>query len=240
VALVRGDMVVLSVQLIGAAFLSLRWPLRRALVPGLVMVALVAPMYAGYAVTYGDPFYPGTYGATVNRNLEFQDRLGTPGFPTREQYALNWASPPYISATTYFFGYHTPLEFATYSARGFVRIFPEFLYRDQPLRLVVFLVGAGLLLLGRRWLLPFAIVVALVPFYSFLAGAPGPMFVPRYAYHVLPFTELAAGFALCTALLWAARVVSGRILAPPWRYGRSERRDSPSRRWGSAAARSAG
>ncbi len=218
VALVRGDMIVLTLELIGAAALVLRWHWRRALVPAALVATLVAPMYAGYAVTYGDPFYPGTYGATVNRNLEFQDRLGTPGFPTREQYALNWASPPYISASTYFFGYHTPVQFVTYAARGFLRIFPEFLYRDQPLRLVVFLAGAGLLLAQRRWLLPFAIVVGLVPFYSFLAGAPGPMFVPRYAYHVLPFTELAAGFALVTGLLWASRLMAGRLpihVAPP-------------------------
>ena len=209
--LVRADMVVLAGLIVTLGAIALRWDWREWLAATGVVAALAGPMYGGYALTRLDPFFPGTYGATVNRNLEFQHRLGTPGFPTPEQYAVNWAAPPYTSPMTYFFGYHTPAEFIQFSARGFLRIFNEFLYRGQPVRLAAFLAGAALLLVRRRWLAPSLVVVGLVPFYSFLAGAPGPMFVPRYAHHVLPYTELIAGYGLgALPLLVLHRVAAAR------------------------------
>jgi hypothetical protein len=206
--LIRADMLILATELILAAALVWRWPWRRFLLTPILMALLSGPMYVGFAATHGDPFYPGTYGATVNRNLEFPERHGTPGFPTTEEYATNWSSGPTISPTTYFFSYHTVPQFILYALRGVPRIFQEFVYRNEPVRLALFAAGVALLLIGRRWLVPFALAVTLFPFYSFMAGAPGPMFVPRYAHHALPYAELAAATALCAlplALWWGIR-----------------------------------
>jgi hypothetical protein len=166
-------------------------------------------MYVGYAFTHRDPFYPGTYGATVNRNLEFPERMGQPGFPSPEAYAANWAAGPTVSPLTYFFGYHTPRQFVSYSVRGMGRIFSDILFRDQRVVLVLFAVGLALLLVTRRWLVPLGLLLALVPFYAFLAGVPNPwVFAPRYAYHALPLAAIAVGYAL-----WMA-------FSLPWRLGR--------------------
>ena len=230
--LVRGDMLLLALELLVAAALFRSWPpgrnvgrgmgwdwlrqqdWKRLALPFVMLIAIAGPMYAGFGVTQRDVFYPGTRGATVNRNLEFPERMGTPGFPTRAEYESDWTSGPPISASAYFLGYHTPLQFVTYAVRGLGRIFYDFLYLGQPVRLALFVAGTALLLFRRRWLIPLVVLVSLVPFYSFLAGAPGPMFVPRYAHHVLPYTELAAAYAVCALPLALWAIQSGRHQTP--------------------------
>jgi hypothetical protein len=216
--LVRADMLVLAVMAVTLGAVALRWDWREWVAAVCVMGVLSAPMYAGYAFTRLDPFYPGTYGATVNRNLEFPERMGTPGFPSPEAYAADWAAGPPISPMTYFFGYHTLPTFVEYSVRGFLRIFPDILFRDQlvlggrPVALWLFIAGTAALLATRRWLIPFVVVLSLMPFYAFMAGVPNPwVFAPRYAHHTLPYATLAAGFAVWALPLWlAARYGSGR------------------------------
>lgn len=201
--LVRADMLVLAGLVVSLAALALRWRIREWLLAGAVCGLLSGPMYVGYAFTHRDPFHPGTYGATVNRNLEFPERMGTPGFPTAEEYAANWAAGPRISPMTYFFGYHSVPQFVEYSVKGFVRIFPTILFRDQPITLWLFVLGMALLLARRRWLVPFVVVICLAPFYAFMAGVPNPwVFAPRYAHHALPFAVLAAAHGAWFLPLW--------------------------------------
>jgi hypothetical protein len=203
IVLTRADMVVLAGALLTLGALALRWPWRSWLAAVAVTGLLAGPMYVGYSFTHGDPFYPGTYGATVNRNLEFPERMGTPGFPSPEAYAANWAAGPMISPMRYFFGYHTPAQFVEYVVRGFGRIIHGILFRDQPLVLALFAAGMAALLVGRRWLVPGLVVISLVPFYAFLAGVPNPWVFPsRYAHHALPFAALAAAYGLWCLPLW--------------------------------------
>jgi hypothetical protein len=195
--LVRQDMLVIVGPCITLAALAMGWGWRRWVAALAVAGAVAGPMYVGYAFTQGDPFYPGTYGSTVNRNLEFPERMGTPGFPSAEEYAANWAAGPKISPTTYFFGYHSPPQFVAYMARGLVRIFREILFGQQPVVLLLFVAGCAALLVDRRWLVPFALAVSLLPFYAFMAGVPNPWVFPgRYAHHALPYAALAAAYAL--------------------------------------------
>jgi hypothetical protein len=235
VVLVRADMVVLAGIVVTAAALALRWPWRAWLSTVLVMGLLAGPMYIGYWFTHGDPFYPGTYGATVNRNLEFPERMGTPGFPTPEEYAANWAAGPKISPMAYFFGYHTPRQFLEYMGRGFWRIFRDVLFEQQPVLLWLFVAGFALLVAARRWVVPFAILAGLLPFYAFLAGVPNPwVFAGRYAHHVLPFAELAAATAICAMPIGLWRIIQRRPVArrlpsivpftPAWRHERGAAR----------------
>ncbi|HEX2036400.1 MAG TPA: hypothetical protein VHS99_19630 [Chloroflexota bacterium] len=219
VVLVRADMVVLAGGLLTLGAIGLRWPLRTWLAGALIMGVLAGPMYVGYAFTHGDPFYPGTYGATVNRNLEFPERMGTPGFPSQEAYAASWAAGPMISPMKYFFGYHTPVEFVTYAARGFRRILTEILFKGQPMQLWLFVAGMALLLAHRRWLVPFAVLIALLPFYAFLAGVPNPWVFPsRYAHHVMPFAALAIGY--CVWVIIQGLTWLPRRLVQRWAPGR--------------------
>ncbi|HEX9371770.1 MAG TPA: hypothetical protein VF897_12230, partial [Roseiflexaceae bacterium] len=207
VVLDRADMVVLAGGMTTLAALALRWPWRRWLAACAIIGALAGPMYAGYAFTHHDPFYPGTYGATVNRNLEFPERMGTPGFPSPEEYAANWAAGPTISPLKYFFGYHTVPQFVDYTLRGFWRIFTDILFVDwQKPVLWLFVAGMVLLVVTRRWLIPFLVVAALMPFYAFLAGVPNPwVFAPRYAHHAFPYAAMAAAYAAWFIPIWLGK-----------------------------------
>ncbi len=198
VILVRADMVVL-VAMVGGTFTAMfRWGWRTWVPIAALALGFAAPMYVGYWATQGDPFWPGTYGASVNRNLEFPERMGTPGFPSAAEYAANWAAGPVISPITYFFGYHTPMQFLEYSVTGFERIFREILFADQPALLVLFWVGLGLSVVSGRWIIPWGIAMTLLPFYAFMAGVPNPWVFPgRYAHQALPFATLAVAWAVC-------------------------------------------
>ena len=198
VILVRADMVVL-VAMVGATFTAMfRWGWRTWVPIAALALGFASPMYVGYWATQGDPFWPGTYGASVNRNLEFPERMGTPGFPSAAEYAANWAAGPLISPITYFFGYHTPKQFLEYSITGFERIFREILFADQPALLVLFWVGLGLAVVSGRWIIPWGIAMTLLPFYAFMAGVPNPWVFPgRYAHQALPFAALAVAWAVC-------------------------------------------
>jgi hypothetical protein len=198
VILVRADMVVL-VAMVGGTFTAMfRWGWRTWVPIASLALGFAAPMYVGYWATQGDPFWPGTYGASVNRNLEFPERMGTPGFPSAAEYAANWAAGPLISPITYFFGYHTPTQFLQYSIAGFERIFREILFADQPVLLVLFWVGLGFSVVSGRWIIPWGIAMTLLPFYAFMAGVPNPWVFPgRYAHQALPFAALAVAWAVC-------------------------------------------
>jgi len=204
IVLVRADMLPMSAVLVTAAALAMRWPWRKWLAAGVLIGVLAGPMYVGYWFTHGDAFYPGTYGATVNRNLEFPERMGTPGFPSAEEYAGSWAAGPRISPMTYFFSYHTVPQFLEYMVRGLVRIFPTVLFDFEPLLLRAFLVGLGVLIVMRKWHVPFLLLATLLPFYAFMAGVPNPWVFPgRYAHHAYPYAELAAAAGLCAVPLAA-------------------------------------
>lgn len=218
VILTRADMVILGGGIVTLAALGQRWRPMRWIATVAVIGLLAGPMYVGYAFTHGDAFYPGTYGATVNRNLEFPERMGTPGFPTAEEYAANWAAGPKVSPLHYFFGLHSPGQFVAYSVHGFQRIFRDVLFPGQPFVLALFVLGMLALLAARRWFVPFAVVVSLVPFYAFLAGVPNPwVFAPRYAHHALPYAAMAAAYALWLIPRWIVLILTINRRRRSWR-----------------------
>lgn len=182
-----------------------QWSWRGILVSWIVMIALVIPMYGGFYYRTGDPFFPANYGATVNRNLEFQERIGKdPGFPTTEEYKRGgWAAGPTITPLEYFFGYHSVPEFAIISLRGYEYIFTQVLLAHDRRLLWLFLLGIGLLLATRRWIIPLIIVWALSPPYSFLAGTGAAYIFPgRYAHHALPYVNTAIAWSLIAPGSW--------------------------------------
>ena len=54
--------------------------------------------------------------------MEFQDRLGTTGFPTAEEFKKNPFSGPRISYGEYMFGLHSPLQVVTYQIMGWIEL----------------------------------------------------------------------------------------------------------------------
>ena len=164
-------------------------------------------MYGGFYYRTGDPFFPANYGATVNRNLEFQERIGKdPGFPTEEEYQRDgWAAGPMITPLEYFFGYHSVPEFIIISLRGYEHIFTRVLLAHDQRLLWLFLLGTGLLLASRRWIIPLVILWSLSPPYSFLAGTGAPQIFPgRYAHHALPYVTAAIAWSVVGPGSWLA------------------------------------
>ncbi len=185
-----------------------QWSWRGILVSWIVMIVLIVPMYGGFYYRTGDPFFPANYGATVNRNLEFQERIGKdPGFPTREEYERGgWAAGPKITPMEYFFGYHTVSELAIISLRGYGYIFTQVLLAHDQRLLWLFVLGIVLLLAKRRWIIPLVILWALAPPYSFLAGTGAAYIFPgRYAHHALPYVNAAIAWSLVAPGSWLAR-----------------------------------
>ena len=184
-----------------------QWSWRGIIVSWIVMIALVVPMYGGFYYRTGNPLFPANYGATVNRNLEFQERIGKdPGFPTEEEYQRDgWAAGPMITPMEYFFGYHSVPEFAVTSLRGYEHIFMRVLLAHDQRLLWLFVLGIGLLLASRRWIIPLVILWVLAPPYSFLAGvAAGHLFPGRYAHHALPYVTAAIAWSLVGPGSWLA------------------------------------
>ncbi len=182
-----------------------QWSWRGIVVSWIVMIALVVPMYGGFYYRTGDPFSPANYGATVNRNLEFQERIGKdPGFPTNEEYQRDgWTAGPKITPIEYFFGYHSVPEFAVISLRGYEHIFTRVLLAHDQRLLWLFMLGIGLLLASRRWIIPLVILWVLAPPYSFLAGTGAPQIFPgRYAHHALPYVTAAIAWSLVGPGSW--------------------------------------
>lgn len=204
----------LLVMLAVGGRLVAQWSWRGILVSWIVMIALVIPMYGGFYYRTGDPFFPANYGATVNRNLEFRERIGKdPGFPTEEDYQRDgWAAGPMITPMEYFFVYHTIPEFAIISLRGYEHIFTRVLLTHDQRLLWLFVLGVGLLLASRRWIIPLVIVWVLAPPYAFLAGTGAAQIFPgRYAHHALPYVNAAIAWSLVGPGSWLMHTAWRRL-----------------------------
>ena len=204
----------LLVMLAVGGRLVAQWSWRGILVSWIVMIALVIPMYGGFYYRTGSPFFAANYGATVNRNLEFRERIGKdPGFPTEEEYQRDgWAAGPMITPLEYFFGYHTLPEFAVISLRGYEHIFTRVLLAHDQRLLWLFALGIGLLLASRRLIIPLVILWVLAPPYSFLAGTGAPQIFPgRYAHHALPYVNAAIAWSLIAPGSWLMHTAWRRL-----------------------------
>ena len=73
----------------------------------LLAVAIYAPHLHGLHRVHGDASWPSYGYARWNANMEFPERLGTPGFPTAEEFARTPYAGPRISYGEYLFGLHS-------------------------------------------------------------------------------------------------------------------------------------
>jgi hypothetical protein len=87
------------------AFQHWRWS--HLVLVSIVAIALFVPHLYGLYSVYGDPSQPSKGYARWNANLEFPERIGTPGFPAAEDFAKNpYAGPP-LTYSEYLFGLHS-------------------------------------------------------------------------------------------------------------------------------------
>jgi hypothetical protein len=73
----------------------------------LVAVLMFSPHLYGLYKVHGDPSWPSDGYARWNANMEFQDRLGTVGFPSVEEFGKNSYAGPRITYGEYLFGMHS-------------------------------------------------------------------------------------------------------------------------------------
>ncbi len=94
-----------------------RWPLWKAAALCAVLGLAAAPHLWNNRRAHGDLFYSSNYLARNFRNIEFG---GRPGFPTKDEVALNAFAPPDVTAWEMMFKLHRPAEAAFHTAEGVV------------------------------------------------------------------------------------------------------------------------
>lgn len=82
-----------------------RWP--HLVLASLVALAIYGPYLHSIYKVYGDPSWSVNFQARWNANVEFSNRLGSPGFPSQEEFRQNPYSGPPITYTHYLFGLHS-------------------------------------------------------------------------------------------------------------------------------------
>lgn len=87
-----------------------------------VSLALFIPHLHGLQKQHGDWRWPSYGYARWNANVEFPDRLGTPGFPTVEEFKKSPYAGPRISYGEYLFSLHTPFHLVKYQILGWVEL----------------------------------------------------------------------------------------------------------------------
>lgn len=85
----------------------LQWRWLHLVLASLVAVLMFSPHLYGLYKIHGDPSWPSYGYARWNANVEFQDRLGTVGFPSVEEFEKNPYAGPRITYGEYLFGMHS-------------------------------------------------------------------------------------------------------------------------------------
>lgn len=87
-----------------------QWRWLRLLVASALAVSLYVPHLYGLYRVHGDPSWPSHGYARWNANVEFPGRLGSPGFPSREEFEHNPYAGPRLSYREYLFDLHSPQQ----------------------------------------------------------------------------------------------------------------------------------
>jgi len=83
---------------------------------------LFVPHLIGMQVRHGDWRWPGYGYARWNANMEFPERLNTPGFPTTEEFESSPYAGPRITYREYMFGLHTAWQVIRYQILGWIEM----------------------------------------------------------------------------------------------------------------------
>jgi hypothetical protein len=219
-AMIRWDTLILTLPVVAGAFFQHHVPWRRVAVSAAVFALIVVPFCVGNAEEFGDPLYQSNIHAVFFRNLEFG---GQPGYPSKEEIAVNSFAGPSDSWPHYLFRLHstrwvakhtisgtlnTGLADWTYTVLGPFQAAPPL---DLPTSsmigqahtslpwLLLFATGLGFLLLLTRRTWPIAVVLVL----ALLQHAPiQHLMDPRLGLAAVPFMAIAVMASL--RFLWTS------------------------------------
>jgi hypothetical protein len=191
------------------------WPgtLWSASLAALLAGTCVLPYLASSLREFGDPFYSLTLHATFYRNFEY---AGRPGFPSREELAVDSHAGPPVTPFQYVFRLHGPVEVMKRYIAGARQLYG--LWAGSFGTPIAVAGLAGLLgLAGTRWcLLPLALGAAVFPFLFVFGVAPD---TSRFAVPTFPLLALASSWALIGSASWAHARLGDRLtrvgLSPP-------------------------
>jgi hypothetical protein len=110
-----------------------------------ISLALFIPHLYGLQKRHGDWRWPSYGYARWNANVEFPERLGTPGFPTVEEFNKSPYAGPRISYGEYLFGLHTPSQLVKYQILGWVELtaYQILSFCAQSLKRLMFSISGG-------------------------------------------------------------------------------------------------
>jgi hypothetical protein len=233
-ALTRADALPFGIVVLAWAAAAQRWgPVKTVAIAGL-LVAVLAPVYVGYARSRGAAIPSATVIATANWREEFADRMGTPGF--------EWDRS--VTPTEYLFAYHSVPQLTWYTARGVTRIYTREMFDSlyyalaggsqrwlagvgrfvgfewRYLTPLTFCAGCLGLLLQRgrsrtHWLPVLLCLVGVLPPIGFIAGVPQDrLYQARYAYMAAPFASAVVAWALVALLAAGWRRAAARSWLP--------------------------
>jgi|GEM_PF-6605070 len=139
-------------------------------------LALFIPHLYGLQKRHGDWRWPSYGYARWNANVEFPERLGTPGFPTQEEFNKSPYAGPRISYGEYLFGLHTPFQLVKYQILGWIELtaYQVLSFSPQSLKRLMFAVSSGsfsgiLMSIGPALALGFLLgIVSLVTWFRLL------------------------------------------------------------------------
>lgn len=97
-----------------------QWTWMQLILVSFVALAIYGPYLYSIYRSYGDVSWPVNFQARWNANVEFPQRLGTPGFPSRAEFENNPYSGPPITYGQYLFGLHSLPELAFGQLKGWV------------------------------------------------------------------------------------------------------------------------
>lgn len=96
-----------SKQWVDVHFVPAQWKWPHLLLASFLALAMFVPHLYGLYKSYGDPSWPSSRYARWNANFEFPDRIGTPGFPSAEEFSRDVYAGPVMTYTEYLFGLHS-------------------------------------------------------------------------------------------------------------------------------------
>ena len=96
------------------------WQWARLLFASVIAVALYVPHLHGLYKVHGDPSWPSRSYARWNANFEFPERLGTAGFPTKEEFDRSPYDGPPITYAEYMFDLHSIPRLLAGQVKGWI------------------------------------------------------------------------------------------------------------------------
>lgn len=181
------------------------YSLRKVVIASIVASTLIIPHLYGFQRQHGDWRWPSYGYARWNANIEFPERLGTAGFPTKKEFQQSPYAGPRISYAQYLFGLHTPVEVVTFQLLGWFKLlfFQALSSSDYYKAIIQHLINFQLLK-----------VLRFVSFTTILAAAIGVMFAFSWFRMLIDQQMWWAPLMVLWATLYAAFLYHLKLVEP--------------------------